>query len=109
MPPAEMVKTPPCSSATGSCRSRPLAEVTDGLLDTGEVELGPVADDRDHEALVGADGDRDVIEVVLDDVLAVELVSIAGTSFDCCTAAFTKKDMKPSSTSILGILRRAAC
>ena len=50
-----------------------LAEITDRLLDAGEVELVAVADHGDHQALVGADGHADVEEVVLDDVVAVEL------------------------------------
>ncbi len=50
-----------------------LAEVADGLLDAGEIELVAVADDGDHQALVGAHGHADVEEVVLDDVVAVEL------------------------------------
>lgn len=53
--------------------------VDDFFFDIGEGELIAVTDDWDHEALGSADGYTDVIEMVLDDVIAVDL----GVDFRC--------------------------
>ena len=43
------------------------------LLDLGDRHLVGIAHDRNDEALVGADGDADMAEVLVDDVGAVDL------------------------------------
>ena len=46
--------------------------VEDVLLDAGEGFLVAIAQHRDDEAFLGADGDADVVEVVLDDIRAID-------------------------------------
>ena len=53
--------------------ARPLAELGDLLLDLGEAQLIGIAHHRHDQALLGADGDADVVVVLVDDVVAVDL------------------------------------
>src|SRR5665809_106009 len=73
MPPLEMVKVPPCISSSASLPARAGAEIGDSRLDLGEAHAIGVAQDRHHESALGADGDADVIIILVDDVLAVDL------------------------------------
>ena len=54
-------------------RGRGLPKSAMRLLDLGDRELVGVAHHRHDEALVGADGDADVVVVLVDDVAAVDL------------------------------------
>ena len=49
------------------------AEIGDLRFDLGEAELIGVAQHRHDQAALGADGDADVVVVLVDDVLAVDL------------------------------------
>ena len=49
------------------------AEVGDGLLDLGQRHAVGLAHHRHHQALLGADGDADVVVVLVDDVVAIDL------------------------------------
>ena len=49
-----------------------LRDVADSLFDAGHGEVVAAADDGDHEALLGGDGDADVVVVVLNDIGPVD-------------------------------------
>ena len=49
------------------------AEIGDLRFDLGEAEVIGVAQHRHDQAALGADGDADVVIVLVDDVLAVDL------------------------------------
>ena len=49
-----------------------LGDLGEGLFDPGQVELVAVAEDGNHQAFLGADGDADVVIVLLDDLLALD-------------------------------------
>ena len=69
-----IVKVPPGQVVHGELAvAGLLAERADGLLDLGEAELVGVAHDRNHQTALGADGDADVVVVLVDDVGAVDL------------------------------------
>ena len=71
MPPFEMVKTPPLRSSILILPSRAFDGVVDEVaLDLGEGFLVGIADDRDDEAALGADGDADVEVMILHEVVA---------------------------------------
>ena len=73
MPPLVIVNVPPCRSVTVILPSRALhGQVGDGLLDLGEAQLVGIAEHRDHQALLGADGHADVVVVLVDDVGPVD-------------------------------------
>ena len=72
-PPLVIVKVPPWRSSTLIVPwRRPGREVGDGLLDRGERDPIRVADDRDHESALGADSHADVVEILIDDLVALD-------------------------------------
>ena len=69
-----MVNVPPCmSSMLERAVARLAAELGDLPLDAGERQPVRLAHHRNDQTLVGADGDADVVVVLVDDVLAVDL------------------------------------
>jgi hypothetical protein len=64
----------------------------------GEALAVRIAHDRHHQSALGRDRDADVVELVIDDVGAVDRGVHVGIFFSASIAAFTKKDMKPSFT-----------
>jgi hypothetical protein len=77
---------------------RALAEVGDLRFDLRDRQLIGVANDRYDETARAADRDPDVEVAVIDDVGAVDRRVDGGNFLSACTAAFTKKPMKPSFT-----------
>ena len=74
MPPLVMVKVPPVSSSMASLPSRaspPSSAIAFSI--SAKLEPVGVAHHRHHQALLGADGDADVVVVLVDDVVAVDL------------------------------------
>ena len=73
MPPLVIVNVPPSRSEKAILPSRAfLASSAIFFSIDAKSELIRVADDGDHEAALGADGDADVVEVLVDDVGAVD-------------------------------------
>ena len=73
IPPLVIVNVPPWRSSTVIVPSRALVgEGGDGLLDLGEGQSIGVAQHRDHQSALGADGHADVVVVVVDDLVAVD-------------------------------------
>ena len=74
MPPLEMVKVPPCISSSAELAvARADTEIGDRRLDLGEAHAVGVAQYRHNEAALGADGDADMVIVLVNDILAVDL------------------------------------
>ena len=99
-PPLEIENVPPVSSSSVSLPS--LARLPNSAICfsiSRDRHLVGVAQDRHHQAALGAHGDADVVVAVVDDVIAVDRKrSRPGYFFSAWTAAFTKNDMKPSFT-----------
>jgi hypothetical protein len=72
VPPLVMVKVPPCRSSRVSLPSRARAS-SRWPLDLGEAHAVGVAHDGDHQPLLGAHGDADVVVVLEDDLVALDL------------------------------------
>jgi hypothetical protein len=73
MPPLVMVKTPPSRSARVILPSRAFLAASPMAFSMSAMpSLSQFADDRDHQALLGGDGDADVVVVVLDNGVAVD-------------------------------------
>ena len=73
-PPLVIVKVPPCMSSMRELAvAGALAEVGDRLLDVGERRRSASRTTGTTRPLLGADGDADVVVVLVDDVVAVDL------------------------------------
>jgi hypothetical protein len=76
--------------------ARLVAELGDSLLDLGKGARIGVAQHRHHQALRRADGDTDVVVVLVDQLVALDLGIDRGSSLRPAMQALTKNDMKPS-------------
>ena len=87
-----MVNVPPCNSSSVSCPSRarlPSAAIVFSI--SAMRQLVRVAHDRHDEALVGADGDADVIVVLVDEVRAVDFGVDGGNLLQRLNTRFDEK------------------
>ena len=92
MPPFEMVKTPPLRS---SIFDFPLAGlhrvVGEVALDLREGFLLGIADDRNDEPALGADGDADVVVAVLHEIIAIHAAIHRGNSLERTDGGFDEE------------------
>ena len=73
MPPLVIVNVPPSRSVNAILPSRAFFASSPIFFSmSAKLELVRVAEDRHHQPLLGADGDADVVEVLVDDVVAVD-------------------------------------
>ena len=73
IPPLVIVNVPPWRSSTAIVPSRALAaKPAIAFSIAANDEPVGVADDRDHQAPLGADGHADVVVILIDDLVAVD-------------------------------------
>ena len=102
MPPLVIVNVPPSRSVTAILPSRAFfASSRDLLLDVGEAELVGVADDRHHQPLLGADRHADVVEVLVDDVGAVDAGVDQRERLECLDGGLHEHRHEPELDAVL--------
>ena len=68
-----MVNVPPCRSSSFNFPSRALrGEIGDVALQIGKTFFIRIAHDRHHQSAFGPNRDADVVEVVLNEIVAVD-------------------------------------
>ena len=81
MPPLEMVKVPPCSSSRASLPSRARAPKSAIAVSiSAKTQVVGVAQDRHDKSALGADGNADMVVVLVDDIVTVDF-GIDGRDF----------------------------